>query len=384
MIVRWLPLIALVLASLNLRPALTSIAPLIEVMVADTGLSRASVGLVTTLPVLLMGIMALFSPRLAARWGLERCISYALVLLTLSLALRMWADRPAFLMISAAGIGIGIAIAGTLIAGFIKQHFSNRLHSVIPLYTFSMILGAALGLVLTLPLLELLGDWRWTMAAWSLPALLAWVVWQAVVPPSSNSVRTSAPALPLGSAKAWILTLLFALQTAIFYSLTTWLVARYEEAGVSLVEASSFASVLMISGIAGAFLAPLLMRWVRRTHHLLIAVSLVACAGQVLIVFWPLQWPLVVCGIVGIALTSMFALSLTLPIHEADTPLEAASLTSMMLTFGFGLGSFAPSLAGIARDVSGSYVLPFIGLAIASALMVLLSALLGFLDRQQS
>ncbi|MFT6366998.1 MAG: CP family cyanate transporter-like MFS transporter [Halioglobus sp.] len=353
-------------------------------MVADTGLSRASVGLITTLPVLLMGVMASFSPRLAARWGLERCISFALALLTLSLALRMWADRPALLMISAAGIGIGIAIAGTLMAGFIKQHFSNRLHSVVPLYTFSMILGAALGLVLTLPLLELLGDWRWTMAAWSLPALLAWAVWQPVVPPTSNSARTSAPTLPLGSAKAWVLTLLFALQTAIFYSLTTWLVARYEEAGVTLVQASGFASVFMFAGLGGAFLAPLLMRWVRRTAHLLIAISLTACAALISIVLWPLQWPLVACSIAGMALTSMFALSLTLPIHEAETPLEAASLTSMMLTFGFGLGSFAPSLAGIARDVSGSYVLPFTVLAAASAIMVLLSALLGYLDRKKA
>lgn len=383
MIVRWLPLIALVLVSLSLRPALTSIAPLIEVMIADTGLSRASVGLITTLPVLLMGILASFSPHLAARWGLERCISFALALLTFSLALRMWADRPGFLMISAAGIGIGIAIAGTLMAGFIKQHFSNRLHSVIPLYTFSMILGAALGLVLTVPLLELLGDWRWTMAAWSLPALLAWAVWQSVVPPTSSSARTSAPTLPLGSAKAWVLTLLFALQTAIFYSLTTWLVARYEEAGATLSQASGFASVFMFSGLGGAFLAPLLMRWVRRTHHLLVAISLTACAAQISIVFWPLHWPLVACSIAGMALTSMFALSLTLPIHEAKTPLQAASLTSMMLTFGFGLGSFAPSLAGIARDLSGSYVLPFGGLAVASAIMVLLSALLGYLDRNK-
>ena len=374
---RLLPLIALIIVSLNLRPALTSIAPLIEVMVADTGLARASVGMITTLPVLLMGIMASFSPRIAARWGLERSISAALALLTISLAVRIWADIPVLLMLSAVGIGIGIAIAGTLMSAFIKQYFSGRLNTVIPFYTLSMTLGAALGLILTLPLLSLFDDWRWTMAAWSLPALLAWLVWQPIVPPQANYKRTIAPKLPLRSAKAWLLTVLFALQSGVFYSLTTWLVARYEESGSSLVQASGLASVFMFAGLGGAFLAPVLMRWVRRTHYLLMAVNIITCTALLCVSLWPQQWPLLVCTILGMSLTSMFALAMTLPIHESETPLEAASLTSMMLTFGFCLGSLAPSLVGVARDYSGSYTLPFSGLVVASASMVLLSALLG-------
>ncbi len=385
MSLRLLPLIALVLVSLNLRPALTSIAPVIERIVADTGLARASIGLITTLPVLLMGVLAPFCPRLAARWGLERCIGAALAVLTLSLALRGWAHEPALLMLSAVGIGVGIAVAGTLISGFIKQHFSTRLPTVIPLYTLGMTLGAAAGLVLTLPLVSLLDDWRWTLAAWSLPALSAWGVWQLIVPPRAKRGRTSmsVPRLPLNSAKAWLLTALFALQSGIFYSLTTWLVARYEEAGLTLGEASGVASVFMVAGLGGAFLAPALTRWVRRIHHLLIAVNLTVCGALVFIALWPMLWPWLVSAILGVALTSMFALAMTLPIQESETPLEAASLTSMMLSVGFCLGSLAPSLVGVTRDLSGSYTQPFVALAAASGTMVLLSALLGRLDSHQ-
>ncbi len=378
MISRYIPLIALIIVSFNLRPALTSIAPLIEVMVADTGLARASVGLITTLPVLLMGIMASFSPRIAARWGLERSISAALALLTISLAMRIWADIPALLMLSAIGIGVGIAIAGTLMAAFIKQYFSNRLNTVLPFYTLSMTLGAALGLVLTLPLLSLFDDWRWAMAAWSFPALLAWIVWQPIVPPKAKYKASIAPKLPLRSVKAWLMTVLFALQSGIFYSLTTWLVSRYEESGSSLQQASGLASVFMFAGLGGAFLAPVLMHWVKRTHYLLIAVNSTVCMSLICVLLWPNQSPLLVCIILGVSLTSMFALAMILPIHEAETPFEAASLTSMMLTFGFCFGSLAPFLVGIARDYSGSYISPFSGLVVASASMVLISILLGF------
>ena len=382
MITRWLPILALILASLNLRPALTSLAPLIEVMVKDTGLARASVGLIITLPVFLMGLMASFTPRLAARWGLERCISIALMLLAVSLALRVWADNFIVLLGSAVGIGVGLAVTGTLMAAFIKQHFAERLHRAIPLYTLSMTLGAAFGLVLTLPLLSLFDDWRWTMAAWSVPALLAWLVWQPLIPPKANRTRATAPALPLRSAKAWLLTVLFALQSAVFYSLTTWLVARYEEAGADLVQASGFASVFMFAGLGGAFLAPVLLRWVRRVHHLLVTVNMTVCMVLICILLWPMQLPVLACTVLGVALTSMFALALTLPIHQTETPLEAASLTSMMLTFGFCIGSLAPFLMGIARDMSGGYMLPFSGLVVASGTMVLLSVLFGVLERR--
>ena len=82
---------------------------------------------------------------------------------------------------------------------------------MIPFYTLSVTLGVALGLILTLSLLSLFGDWPWTMATWSLPALLAWLVWQPIIPTNTNLKRSVAPKLPLRSAKAWLLTILFAL-----------------------------------------------------------------------------------------------------------------------------------------------------------------------------
>ena len=51
-------LLTLMLAALNLRPALTSVAPLMERIIAELNLSGATAGLVTTIPVLLMGLLA--------------------------------------------------------------------------------------------------------------------------------------------------------------------------------------------------------------------------------------------------------------------------------------------------------------------------------------
>ncbi|PII85286.1 cyanate transporter, partial [Serratia sp. OLFL2] len=58
---RWLNplLLALVLIGLNMRPLLTSIGPLLPTLRQATGLSFGGAALLTTLPVLMMGLMAL-------------------------------------------------------------------------------------------------------------------------------------------------------------------------------------------------------------------------------------------------------------------------------------------------------------------------------------
>lgn len=61
--------LALILASLNLRPPITSISPLMSTIQNDLGLSGMTASLLTTLPVLCMGIFAPFSVRLSRRWG---------------------------------------------------------------------------------------------------------------------------------------------------------------------------------------------------------------------------------------------------------------------------------------------------------------------------
>lgn len=60
----WPVVLALMLVSLNLRPILAAIGPLLDEIQHTTGLTNASAGLLTTLPVFAMGVGALFGSRL--------------------------------------------------------------------------------------------------------------------------------------------------------------------------------------------------------------------------------------------------------------------------------------------------------------------------------
>src|SRR3954452_8223007 len=95
---------AIVGVALNQRPAVVSVSPVLGDLRADTGLSAAMAGLLTTVPVLCFGAFAPFAPRLARRVGLETAVALSLVLLAGGIALRLRSP-------------VALLYAGSLVAG---------------------------------------------------------------------------------------------------------------------------------------------------------------------------------------------------------------------------------------------------------------------------
>lgn len=366
-------MLALVLAAINLRPGITSFAPLIERIAHELNLSRSLISLTTALPVLLMGLLAPLAPRLAVRFGLERTISLCLGLIGLALMLRLLGDDPVILIGTAAMVGAGIAVAGPLLSGFIKRYFLDRIGKTAAFYSLSMAVGGTIGVVLTAPATQLLGE-RWTMglAIWSIPAILAVMLWWRLPNQPEAAVERRA-GLPWREPRAWLVSIYFALQAGLFYALATWLVARYHEAGFSLLQSNTFFSGFMLIGLPSAFAMPWLAQRFGKRHLLMAACGAMATASLLIIAWVPQVQPLVVCMVLGIALNGTFSMSLVLPMYEASTPLAVSRLTAMMLCTGYCLACFSPVLTGLGRDIAGDYRWPFLILASMAAVMTVLA-----------
>lgn len=67
-------LAALFLAALNLRPIITSVASMMSMIQSELGVSALTASLLTTLPVLCMGVFAPVATKLSRRFGLERTL----------------------------------------------------------------------------------------------------------------------------------------------------------------------------------------------------------------------------------------------------------------------------------------------------------------------
>ena len=80
--------LAIVLLAANLRPALTSVAPLIGQIRTDTGVSNGVAGLLTGLPLLAFAMLSPIAPRLARRFNMERVLLASLLVLAVGILLR--------------------------------------------------------------------------------------------------------------------------------------------------------------------------------------------------------------------------------------------------------------------------------------------------------
>jgi len=175
---------ALVLITVNLRLAIGSVPPVLDDIRDDLGLSSATAGLLTTLPVLCFAAGAPIAPRLARRFGQEALLLAALVSVIAGLLLRVPLSVVA-LFGGTLVLGIGIAVANVLMPSVIKRRF-ERPGVMMGMFTMALSLSAAIGAAFTVPLEGWLGSWRWALAAWAVPAAVAVVVW-------APEVRRSGP-----------------------------------------------------------------------------------------------------------------------------------------------------------------------------------------------
>jgi len=145
-------LICLILIGINLRPAIVSVGPLLPSIRQAFGLSHTEASLLTAIPDVLMGVLALPTPWLSRRYGRDRVILAALILLLLATLAPAFAGSLATLLASTVAVGAGLAIAGALVGGFIKAAYTRRAAFVTGVYAAALALGSTIAAAASSPL----------------------------------------------------------------------------------------------------------------------------------------------------------------------------------------------------------------------------------------
>lgn len=81
-------LTSVALINVNLRPVLSSLLTLTSDIVEATGWDAATIGVLTSIPILCMGLFALTVPALAMRLGRKHLVNLSLVALSAATSLR--------------------------------------------------------------------------------------------------------------------------------------------------------------------------------------------------------------------------------------------------------------------------------------------------------
>ncbi|REJ11322.1 MAG: MFS transporter [Paenibacillaceae bacterium] len=374
--------IALFLASLNLRPVISSIAPLLETIRNDLGMSASSASLLTSIPVLCMGLFSPIAVKLGIRHGIERILAFALVLVGGATLIRWFTPSYAFLLITSLVAGIGIAAAGPLLSGFVKRYFPGQVASMIGVYSVAMVIGAALSAGLSVPFQNAFnGSWRSALGLWAIFAVIALPAWWWFVLRRSepNHVQISSlndtGRLPWRNSRAWLLTLFFGMMAIMFYSITAWLPPAVSNMGYSKIYAGNMLTLCTLVQIPATFLIPMLVNRFSNRLLWMIACALFNLAGILLIIFSGSPW--IAAILLGIGNGGLFPIALMLPIEETSNAQDASSWSAMTQSVGYTIGALGPILVGWIQDMTDSFVFAFVGLAVICTAMILVQLLIG-------
>lgn len=377
-----LMVIAIFLMCTNLRASITSISPLLNTIEHSLGFNAVTASLLTSLPVFCMGIFAPLAAGIGGRIGLAPTVFWAVALIGIATALRLVAISAPLLIFTAVLAGTGIAIAGPVMSGFIKAHFPHRAPIMVGVYSGGLGIGATISAGLSIPLKNAFSNsWSISLAFWTVFAVMGLGIWIPILRRSSqtrmqNRSSNRSP-LPWNQPKAWMLVVLFALQSGLYYTLAAFFAPALEQRGLSALGAgdvmTAFSLVNMVTGIVLPMLLPRAasrMPW------------LVGCGLLMLVGVCALAWlpttvsPWLIALVLGLGSGGSFTLTLILPLDFTDSGEETSAWTAMMQCGGYLLSAAVPLAAGAIRDASGNYTIVFIGLAALAAFFSIISVFL--------
>jgi CP family cyanate transporter-like MFS transporter len=368
-------LLILILVALNLRPALSSLAPLLDRITQDLGLSTLAAGLLTTLPVICLGLFAPLAPRLAGRLGAERTLSLALVTLGIALWLRA-SDLTLLLYLGTLLCGGSIGIAGTLLPAIVKREHPERADLFTGVYTMALCLGAALAAGLSVPLANWLDSWQASLSCWALLVVIALPVWRLSMP---HPWPRRLPAGQHDAPRLWHLplarqiTFFMGCQSSLAYIVFGWLPFLLQQRGLSDVEAGWLMAASVMAQVLTALLAPVIGRLGRDQRPAILLLLACSAVGLLGLMVGPLSLRWLFAVLLGFGQGGSFSMALTLLVLRSNDARLAGALSGMAQGTGYMLAALGPLAVGILLEFTNDLDV----IASLFALILIAAAALG-------
>ncbi|UXN05632.1 CynX/NimT family MFS transporter [Bartonella sp. HY761] len=350
--------VSLILVALNLRPVFSSLSILLSPDISNsTGISGFQAGLLTTLPVVCLGIFAPLAPWGASKIGAERTMFLALIVLAIGTALRGFGPLST-LYLGSILAGAAIALGNVLMPSLVKRDFPHHIPLMTGLFSMALCGGAAIAVGFTVPLKHILnGSWQLTLAAWAIPVLLAIILWLPQLKSHSGQGaqgRYQVKGL-LRQPIAWQVTLFMGLQSALAYSVFGWLAQIIVERGIKPEQAGIITSVSILIQVVASLIMPLIAG--RRSSQSGICVFLTSIAGIGLVGFIlaPISTIWIWVVLQGLGQGGLIAVAMVIiALRSHDAPV-ASHLSGMAQGIGYCIAAIGPFLVGIIHEASGGF-----------------------------
>ncbi|WP_406403513.1 MFS transporter [Streptomyces sp. NBC_00879] len=361
-----LVVVGIVLAALNLRPAITSLGALLAEARVGLHMSGSVAGVLTSVPPLCFAVFGIAAPRLARRFGPGAVVCAGMAAIATGLLIRPFAGGTAGFLAASALALMGIAVSNVLMPVIVKRYFPDRVGSMTGLYSMALALGTSAAAAATVPMTEALGgSWRVGLGIWAVLAVLAVLPWIGLARDGGAADRSTlaaqahdspAPRITR-SPTAWALACFFGLQATGAYITMGWMPQIFRDAGVPAGTAGVLLAVTMVMGVPLAFVIPRLATRMRTQGPIVVALGLCGLTGYMGLLFAPAAGAWAWALLLGIS-NCAFPLALTMIGLRSRTGAGVGRLSAFAQSTGYLISIPGPLLVGVLYQHSGGWDLP--------------------------
>lgn len=376
----------IILIGVSLRTPFTVLPIILGNISQGLEVEVSSLGVLTSLPLLMFTLFSPFSTQLAQKIGLEHLFTYSLFFLTIGSLIRL-INLP-LLYLGTLMVGASVAVINVLLPSLIQANQPKKIGFLTTLYVTSMGIATALASYLAVPITQA-SSWKGLILLLTLLCLATFLVWlpnhrynHRLAPQTKQKSQIKV----MRNKQVWAIIIFSGFQSLIFYTVMTWLPTMSIHAGLSSHEAGLLTSILSLISIPFSMTIPSLTTSLS-TRNRQLMLTLVSLAGVIGIsmLFFPINnfiyW-LAIHLLIGTATSALFPYLMVNFSLKTSAPEKTAQLSGLSQTGGYILAAFGPTLFGYSFDLFHSWVPSVAALLLIDILMTV--ALFTVTDRKST
>ena len=368
---RALALLGIILFAFSLRSAVASLSPLVDHITLEFAMPAAIIGLIGTAPPVCYAIFGILTPLFERRLGLERLTVIAIVVVTIGMVVRGFANDSVALLLGTTLIFAAVGVGNILLPPLVRLYFPDRIGLMTTLYSTTMAVATLAPALVAVPLADAT-SWRLSLGIWAVFAGVALIPWISMLvrrrgaDAADEDLEAPNPRvfgrmwrLPL----AWALAVGFLAAGTVAYVSFAWLPQLLVDiAGVTPATAGALLALFAAMGLPASLLVPLLVVRFHATRVLFgvsVAAGLSGIAG---LLAAPAAAPGLWILLLGLQ-PLLFPLTLVLLGLRTRTHEGSVALSGFVQSVGYAIVALFPVGIGILHDATDSWTGPLLVLA---------------------
>ncbi len=346
------------LAGAAIRIPLLAVPPVIPLIHDDLHMTYTQVGLLVGMPLVMFAVFATPGSLLIARFGVLRVATLALLLTALASAARAAAVDIWTLYAATMLMGFGVAIFQPALPTLVRLWAPYRIWLATAFSTNGMLVGCSFAAALTIPVILPLvgGSWRLDLLAWSMPGLVAALLY-AVAAPRPQGAETLQNMPPRrwwpqwNSPQLWILGFALGTNNALYFAVNGFVPDYLNSMGRGDLIGTTL-GWLNGSQLVGSFIMLVIPERLQRQSWPFTVFGPLTTLGLLGIVLTDGIWIVISATVAGFSTAITFIVTFGLP-ASLSPPDDVHRMAGGMFTISYSIAVITPIICGAFWDLTG-------------------------------